>query len=63
MAQKKTNHFNMFLSDEEVDWLNQLAEANTKGNKSMLFHLMLERVWRKPSKLGFIKPIKKEKGE
>lgn len=46
----KTERMNLVLTPEEMDKLQELADANTGKNKSMLVRVLIELAWENPSR-------------
>jgi hypothetical protein len=51
--------FNAKVSKRHIRRFKLLAEANTSGNTSVLFRLMVDRLWAAPKRHG-LNPPKKE---
>ena len=46
----KTERMNLVLTPEEMEKLQELADANTEKNKSMLVRVLIELAWENASR-------------
>jgi predicted DNA-binding protein len=56
MDNLKTERVNLVLTPEEMERLQELADANTGKNMSMLLRELLNRAWERPKALGLHPP-------
>jgi hypothetical protein len=52
----KTERLNLILTPTEMDKLQELADANTGKNKSLMARMLIELAWDRPKKLGLHLP-------